>query len=232
MRWSRVDAWITLATLSLLLVAFAFPLALRAIAPQPAARAAFPSSRDMHFELLRLMASTEFGEDPWGRAWKVVPKEPSSLSFRSPLRESLRPPLVYSLGPNGRDDAGAGDDVVIPERVQVGAPRLSLALARGAQQNLLLLALLLPSIYLLGFRHGWQSGGRLRAATTSLLAACTGAGGLFLMYQPLSKPLGRFLPWTAGSDVGPSLALLLALFALSVALRPANSNASARDTDS
>lgn len=49
------------------------------------------------------MFGSPFGRlDPWGRSYACCPANQGS----SPL-------LVYSKGPNGRDEAGLGDDIVV-----------------------------------------------------------------------------------------------------------------------
>lgn len=62
--------------------------------------------------------SMRTGVDPWGAGWHALPARPGA-------------PFVYSIGPDGVDQQGKGDDV--PAREPAADPRLVTALAWGPE---------------------------------------------------------------------------------------------------
>ncbi len=158
--------------------------------------------------------------DPWGRPWRI---ERAGTSPRGPVMVR-----VYSVGPDGRDDDGANDDVVLRTRPGVAILRWSPLL--GVAVACLLVWCWLAVRAFVAPRAGHVGVEVWRAVQVASLPAALTAGVIFwgeVSFAALGEVTGAqrvFVPVPVA--VSATLTFLLWLAALRLRLRHARDDAS------
>jgi hypothetical protein len=120
---SRTRALAAIAALSGVMLGHLALCVARHLCPTEATTAVYLQQPNVYVEA----CCERFGEgsvDPWNSKWRV---SIGSVSFSSlPVPDS-----IYSMGPNRRDDRGRDDDVLVPEEVWQGPPRVFTGVVSG-----------------------------------------------------------------------------------------------------